>query len=96
MLRPSYFILMIKLYMPLLKQFFLLSFLVVFIDTIKELPLTRMLSPFSFETLSVKAFWYATDERIYDSALPSLMIVVLSLFVLIFTHIFIKAKRARN
>lgn len=96
MLRPSYFILMIKLYMPLLKQFFLLSFLVVFIDTIKELPLTRMLSPFSFETLSVKAFWYATDERIYDSALPSLMIVMLSLFVLIFTHIFIKAKRARN
>ncbi|MEE3744881.1 ABC transporter permease [Campylobacter porcelli] len=96
MLRPSYFILMIKLYMPLLKQFFLLSFLVVFIDTIKELPLTRMLSPFSFETLSVKAFWYATDERIYDSALPSLMIVILSLFVLIFTHIFIKAKNAKD
>lgn len=96
MLHPSYWALMIRLYMPLLKQFFLLSFLVVFIDTIKELPLTRMLSPFSFETLSVNAFWYATDERIYDSALPSFMIVVLSLFVLIFTHIFIKAKRAKD
>ena len=96
MLRPSNFVLMIKLYMPLLKQFFLLSFLIVFIDTIKELPLTRMLSPFSFETLSVKAFWYASDERIYDSALPSFMIVVLSLFILIFTKIFIRAKSAKN
>ena len=74
----------------------MLSFLIVFIDTIKELPLTRMLSPFSFETLSVKAFWYASDERIYDSALPSFMIVVLSLFILIFTKIFIRAKSAKN
>ncbi|MDO4674567.1 iron ABC transporter permease [Campylobacter sp.] len=81
-LRPSYFVLFFKLHFPLLKHYFILAFIVVFIDCIKELPLSRILSPFGFETLSVKAFWYANDERIYDAALPSLLIVVLSLLSL--------------
>lgn len=83
-LRPSYFILFFKLHFPLLKYYFFLAFIVVFIDILKELPLSRMLAPFGFESLSVKAFWYASDERIYDAALPSLFIVLLSLGVLLF------------
>jgi len=82
-INPSYKILFFKIHTPLLKHFLWLSFIVVFIDTIKELPLSRMLAPFGFETLGVKAFWYASDERIYDAALPSLCIVILSLFVVL-------------
>lgn len=82
-INPSYKTLFLKIHTPLLKHFLWLSFIIVFIDTIKELPLSRMLAPFGFETLGVKAFWYASDERIYDAALPSLCIVVLSLLVIL-------------
>lgn len=95
-LRKSFSNLAWRVHLPLLKPFFLLAFLVVFIDTIKELPLTRMLAPFSFETLSTKAFWLASDERIYECALPSLMIVLLSLLALFFTQGFLKERYARN
>ncbi len=76
-----------KIHWPLLKHFLFLAFVVVFIDTIKELPLTRMLSPFGFETLSVRAFWYASDERIYDAALPALAVVLVSLVAVIYIEI---------
>ena len=76
---PSYVVLAFKQHLPLLRPFLFLSFVVVFVDTIKELPLTRMLSPANFDTLSTRAFWYATDERIYHAALPSLLIVLLAL-----------------
>lgn len=82
-IKKSYFTLFFKLHAPLLKHFILSALLIVFVDTIKELPITRMLSPFGFETLATKAFWYATDERLYDSALPSLLIVLLSLIAII-------------
>ncbi|MCI5968320.1 ABC transporter permease [Helicobacter sp.] len=86
-LKVSYWNLFSKVHLPLLKHFLLLAFIVAFIDIVKELPLSRILAPFGFETLSVKAFWYATDERIYDAALPSLLIVLLSLLALmIFTR----------
>ena len=53
--------------------------LVVFVDTIKELPLTFILRPFNFDTLSVRIFQYAGDERVAESILPSLIIISLGL-----------------
>lgn len=66
-----------------MEHFLFLAFIIVFIDIIKELPLSRILAPFCFETLSVKAFWFVSDKRIYDTALPSLFIVFLSLIVVV-------------
>ena len=48
-------------------------------DTIKELPLTFILRPFDFDTLSVRIFQYAGDERLAESILPSLIIICLGL-----------------
>lgn len=96
MLRKNYLILWLKIHAPLLKHFILSAILIVFIDTIKELPITRMLAPFGFETLSTKAFWYATDERLYDSALPSLLIVLLSLTGMIVVNFWIRKNNARD
>ncbi|WP_051420680.1 ABC transporter permease [Helicobacter pametensis] len=92
-LNPSHLILWFKIHFPLLKYFMLSAFLIVFIDTIKELPITRMLAPFGFETLATNAFWYATDERLYDSALPSLLIVLLSLVGMFLANLFIQGKK---
>ncbi|MBM0636480.1 iron ABC transporter permease [Campylobacter sp. VicNov18] len=95
-LRPNYLILFSKIHTPLMKHFLFLAFIIVFIDTIKELPLSRILAPFGFETLSVKAFWFASDERIYDAALPSLLIVLLSLIVVVWIDKITRKDNARN
>ncbi|MDX2323483.1 ABC transporter permease [Campylobacter hepaticus] len=95
-LRPNYLVLFLKIHTPLMKHFLFLAFIIVFIDTIKELPLSRILAPFGFETLSVKAFWFASDERIYDAALPSLLIVLLSLIVVIWIDKITRKDNANN
>lgn len=64
-----------RIHAPLLKGGLFLAFIIVAIDMLKELPITMILSPFNFSTLSVSAFQYATDEQIYSSALPSILIV---------------------
>lgn len=54
------------------------GFILVFIEIIKELPLTLILRPFNFNTLATQAFQYASDEQIHEAALPSILIIVIS------------------
>ncbi len=61
--------------LPLLKKGLLGGALLVFVDVLKELPLTLLLKPYDVITLSTKAYEYASDERIAESALPSLVII---------------------
>ena len=53
--------------------------LLVFVDTVKELPLTLSLRPFDFDTLSVRVYQYASDERLAAALWPTLMILALGL-----------------
>jgi iron(III) transport system permease protein len=39
--------------------------LIVFVDTMKELPATLILRPFNFDTLAVQAYRLASDERLH-------------------------------
>jgi iron(III) transport system permease protein len=48
----------------------------VFVDALKELPLTLILRPFDFDTLATRAFQLAMDEQVARSALPALLIVL--------------------
>ena len=57
----------------------LVSSLLVFVDTIKELPITFILRPFDFDTLSVRIYQYAGDERIVEAILPAILITILGL-----------------
>ena len=68
-----------KIHIPLLKGPLGVGALLVFVDTIKELPLTFILRPFDSDTLSVRIFQYAGDERMADSILPALIILLLGL-----------------
>ncbi len=68
-----------KIHLPLLKGPLAVGFLLVFVDTLKELPLTFVLRPFDFDTLSVRIFQYAGDERMAESILPALIILLLGL-----------------
>jgi iron(III) transport system permease protein len=64
---------------PLLRGAIGAGFILAFVEIIKELPLTLLLRPFNFETLSTKTYQYANDERIFDAAVPSLMIIAVSM-----------------
>ncbi len=68
-----------RVHLPLLKGPIAVGALLVFVDTIKELPLTFVLRPFNFDTLSVRIFQYAGDERMAESVLPTLIILILGL-----------------
>ncbi len=67
------------IHLPLLKGPIAVGSLLVFVDTLKELPLTFVLRPFDFDTLSVRVFQYASDERMAESLLPAMIILVLGL-----------------
>ena len=80
-----------KILLPLLKSSILIGFILTFIDIIKELPITLLLRPFNFETLTTHIYQYASDEMLEKAALPSLIIIIASLLpVLIIYKTFIK------
>ena len=68
-----------KIHLPLLKGPIFVGSLLVFVDTIKELPITFILRPFDFDTLSVRIYQYAGDERMAEAIFPALFITVLGL-----------------
>lgn len=68
-----------RVHLPLLRGPMLVGSLLVFVDTVKELPLTFALRPFDFDTLAVRVFQYAGDERLAAALWPALMILGLGL-----------------
>ena len=64
-----------RIHVPLLRGSLLTAMLLVFVDVMKELPATLVLRPFNFNTLAVRAFELASDERLADSSTAALAIV---------------------
>ncbi|MEL6296981.1 MAG: iron ABC transporter permease [Pseudomonadota bacterium] len=60
---------------PLLGKSLIAGGLLVFVDVMKELPMTLLLRPFNFETLPTFVYQYAKDELLEEAALPALLIV---------------------
>jgi iron(III) transport system permease protein len=69
----------VELHLPLLGRTTIAAALLVFVDTMKELPATLVLRPFGSDTLAVVAYQFARDERLAEAALPSLAIVAVGL-----------------
>ncbi len=65
-----------KIQLPILYPSLITSFTLVFLESLKELPATLILRPFNFNTLAVKGFELATDERLADAA-PAVITIVL-------------------
>ncbi len=53
------------------------AFSLIFVDMVKELPLTLILRPFNFNTLATKVYEYAHDERVHHSAPVALIIIAI-------------------
>ena len=68
---------------PLLKSSFFAGMMLVFVDVMKELPMTLLLRPFNFDTLATFTYQFAKDEMLEVAALPALMIVLAGLLPVI-------------
>ena len=75
-----------KIDLPLLKPSLFSAFILVFVDTMKELPLTLILKPYHINTLAVRAYEYASDELVMEAALPSLCIVITGVIPILFLN----------
>ena len=68
-----------KLSPALLSKSMLAGGLLVFVDTMKELPMTLLLRPFNFETLATFVYQLAKDELLEESALAAIIIIFVGL-----------------
>lgn len=74
---------LVKVHLPMLRGTLVTAALVVFVDCMKELPATLILRPFNYETLATYVYQFASDEQLYHSALPSLIIVLAGIIPII-------------
>ncbi|RBP49636.1 ABC transporter permease [Arenicella xantha] len=72
-----------RIHVPILSTSLLTALLVVFVDVMKELPATLVMRPFNFNTLAVRAYELASDERLADASLASLAIILAGLIPVI-------------
>ena len=67
-----------KIHRPILQYTLLSAALLVFIDSMKELPLTLILRPFNFDTLPTRIFEYASTESFSPAATSALILIIIN------------------
>jgi iron(III) transport system permease protein len=85
--------LFLRIHTPMLSSSFIIAFLFVFIDILKELPATLVLRPFNFNTLSILTFEYASAEQLNMAAIPSLLIMLFAVIALLIIDLIFKRKK---
>lgn len=70
---------LLRVHLPLLRPALLAALMLVFVDVVKELPVTLLLRPLGFDTLSTHVFQYASDEELLRAAPSGLLIVLTGL-----------------
>jgi iron(III) transport system permease protein len=83
-----------RVHLPLLAPALGAAALMVFVDTMKELPATLLLRPFNFETLATHIYGLAAAEQFEDAALSAVTIVIIGLLPVMWLHDAIAGGRA--
>jgi iron(III) transport system permease protein len=68
-----------RVHLPLMRGGLVTAVILVFVDVMKELPVTLIMRPQNFDTLAVRVYNLASDERLPEAALPALAIVMVGL-----------------
>lgn len=85
-----------KVFIPLIKNSAAASFIVIFIEVVKELPLTMVLRPFDYNTLAIRALELNEQSQTIESSVPSMFIVLIGIIsVLLLTKNMKKAQNAK-
>ncbi len=85
---------LVKVHIPLMWGGMLTSAMLVFVDVMKELPATLVIRPFNFDTLAIRVYQYASDERLIEAAAPALAIVLVGMIPVIFLSMRIARSRS--
>jgi iron(III) transport system permease protein len=76
-----------RIHIPLLKNGLLTALILIFVEVMKEMPITLMTRPFGWDTLAVKIFELTSEGEWERSALPAIALVLAGLVPVIFlTH----------
>jgi iron(III) transport system permease protein len=75
-----------KVHLPLLRPALGAAALLVFVDSMKELPATLLLRPFNFDTLATQVFTLVSLYRYEEAGLSALSIVLVSLAPVLLLH----------
>jgi iron(III) transport system permease protein len=62
--------------LPLMRKGFVVAWVLIFLQTMKELPATLLLRPIGFDTLAIRV-WMEASEEYYQLAAPSALLIVL-------------------
>jgi iron(III) transport system permease protein len=74
---------LVRVHLPLIWTSVLTALILVFVDVLKELPATLILRPFDFETLAVRVYRFASDERLAEASSAALAIIAVGLLPVI-------------
>ncbi|HXG78317.1 MAG TPA: iron ABC transporter permease [Methyloceanibacter sp.] len=84
---------LIRIHLPLLRPALGAAALLVFVDSMKELPATLLLRPFNFDTLATQVFTLVSLYRYEEAGLSALAIVLASLAPVLLLHGIIAGSR---
>ncbi len=85
-----------RVHLPMMKGSIMTAALLVFVDCMKELPMTVVLRPFGFETLATFVHQYASDELLPEASLAGLSIVAAGIIpVLLLTLTIARSRTAQ-
>ncbi len=73
-----------KIHVPILRSGLLTAGILVFVDVMKEMPITLMTRPFGWDTLAVKIFELTSEGEWQRAALPAVALVAGGIIPLIF------------
>ncbi len=77
-----------RIILPQVKLSILAGFFLVFVDTVKELPITLLLRPFNFDTLATSLYEYSSNEMFEYGSLHALTIICfLSIVICLFDNV---------
>lgn len=79
-----------NIHLPIIRSGLLTAALLVFVEVMKELPATLVMRPFNFNTLAVRAYELASDERLADASTAALAIVLTGILPILLLNIFIR------
>ena len=73
-----------KIHLPMLKSGIFTGATLVFVDVMKEMPITLMTRPFGWDTLAVRVFEMTSEGEWEQAALPALTLVLAGLIPILF------------
>lgn len=84
---------LLRVHAPIMRGGILTAGLLVFVDVMKELPATLIVRPFNFDTLAVRVYRLASDERLAEASTAALTIVAVGVLPVILLSAAIRRSR---